>query len=232
MFGSKKLLTIGLLAVLVLSVVSAAGAAPLTSKQILAQIQKKHSGIRDIQANYTRTTASVATEGIFESTSQQTATGILKFKKPAKLSLDQATPRSEKMVTDGSTVWWYMPTEKLVHRYIKVDLYGELKPLLDFLNGLGSLGGSFSVKVTPAGTGKETDHRLDLKRLKEGTGPHGITVWFSAGDYSMVRFRMESLTGETTTFSLKNVRFNQGLPDKDFVFVIPPGTEVIEESGS
>ncbi len=202
-----------------------------TSDQILAQIQKRHAGLTSIKANYTRVTKTPAMEGVFQSTSTHTASGVLTFKKPAKLRLDQSSPRTEKMVTDGRTVWWYIQDEKLVHRYSNVNVYGELKPLLDFLGGLSSLKGHFSVKVTPAGQGKEKSHRLDLTRLRQTSGPTDITVWFNPKDLNLSGFRLTSLTGETTDFTLRNVQLSPRLSDRSFVFRIPSGVQVVEEVG-
>ena len=132
----------------------------------------------------------------------------MRFKKQAKLSLNQGQPDTELMVTDGQTVWWYIPDENLVHVYHNVAVYEELKPLLDFLNGLGGLEGTFSIKATPAGTAKEYNHRLDLHRLKQGSGPAGITVWFKPETYDLAGFRLTSLTGEATDFHLSNLVVN------------------------
>ena len=202
-----------------------------TSDQILTQIQKRHAGLTSLKAHYTRVTKTPAMEGVFQSTSEHTASGVLSFKKPARLRLDQSSPRKEKMVTDGRTVWWYIQEENLVHRYSNVNVYGELKPLLDFLGGLSSLKGHFSVKVTPAGPGKEKKHRLDLTRLRQTSGPTGITVWFNPKDLSLSGFRLTSLTGETTDFTLTKVQLNPRLSDGSFVFRIPAGATVVEETG-
>lgn len=140
-------------------------------------------------------------------------------------------PQVEKLVTDGRTVWWYMPDENLVHLYKNVDVYGEMKPLLDFLGGLSKLDKTFKVKVIPAGSGEDDRHQLELNKLKEGSGPSGITVWFHPKSYDLAGFRLTSLTGETTDFTLENAKINPKLEDRVFVFDIPRGAQVVEESG-
>ena len=200
-------------------------------EEILSAVQSRYADVGSMTADYTRVTSTPAMEGLFKTTSKHTASGFLIFKKPAKLILNQSSPRTEKMVTDGQTVWWYIPDENLVHRYTSVDIYGELKPLLDFLGGLTGLEGRFAIKVTPAGTGTEVKHRFDLTRLKEGSGPAGITVWFEPQSLDMTGFRLTSVLGETTDFTLRKVKLNQALDDRIFFFRIPPGAEVIDEAG-
>jgi outer membrane lipoprotein carrier protein len=172
-------------------------------------------------------------DGVFQSTAQHAAAGLLMYKKPTMLVLNQAAPRPEQFVTNGRTVWWYIPDENLVHRYTDVDVYGELKPLLDFFAGLGGLEGSFAVKVTPAGEEGEHEHRLDLTRLKtEGGGPREITVWFKPESFAMTGFSLAALTGESTVFSLSNLEINPGLADSIFTFRPPDGVEIIDEAGA
>ena len=201
--------------------------------EILSAVQKKYAGMETLRADYTRVTTTPAMDGVFQSTSQHAASGLLMFKKPTKLILNQATPRPEQFVTDGATVWWFIPEENVVHRYQNVDVYGELKPLLDFFAGLGGLEGSFAVKVTPAGENGEADHRLDLTRLKsDGAGPREITVWVDPENFDMKGFSLTALTGESTIFTLTNLELNPGLDDSIFIFRIPKGVEVINDGGT
>jgi outer membrane lipoprotein carrier protein len=202
------------------------------NENILPTIREKNGGITTMAADYTRVTRTPAMEGVFQSTAIQGASGRIYFKKPDKLSLRQEEPQHEEMVTDGRTVWWYIPIENQVRVYPDVDVYGEIKPLLDFLGGMDSLEGRFQVKVTPAGTDNGPDHRLDLTRLEQGAGPSEITVFFSTRDFSLSGFRLTSLTGEITDFTLTNLERNPEIRDDFFRFEIPPGTEVIEEKHS
>lgn len=199
---------------------------------ILKAIQEKYADLNSLTADYTRVTNTPAMEGLFKTGSKHTAGGLLQFRKPAKLILNQASPRTEKLVTDGRTVWWYIPDENLVHRYADQDIYGELKPLLDFLGGLGGLEGRFAVKIVPAGTQNETKHRLELNRLQQGSGPAGITVWVEPDTLQLAAFRLTTVMGETTDFTLSNVRINPELDDALFIFRIPDGVQVLEEQGS
>jgi len=199
------------------------------AEEILTALQHRYVHVTSLTADYTRVTSTPAMEGVFQTSAKHTASGLLMFKKPAQLILSQAAPRTEKLVTDGGTVWWYIPEENVVHRYTNVDLHGELKPLLDFLGGLGRLEGHFTVKVTPAGTDGQKHHRLELHRLQEGSGPARITVWFEPQELNLAGFRLTSVMGETTDFNLSNVQFNPEFEDGLFYFRIPPGAEVIDE---
>ena len=203
----------------------------LTKEEILAQVQERYTQSGGLIADYQRISTTPSMEGVFQSTSQQMAAGVLQYLKPDKLSLDQKDPRPEKLVTNGQTVWWYIPDEKQVHLYKNVDVYGELKPLLDFLGGMSGLEKDYYVKVVPAGANNQNQHRLDLTRITEGGGPQDITVWLDPKDYAIVAFKLVSLTGESTIFNLANVNMKPDLKEAQFDFAIPEGAKVIEEAG-
>ena len=211
---------------------AAPAASAATPEEIVKAIQERHADMTAFGADYVRTTKTPAMDGLFQSSSTHTASGFLIFKKPARLLLNQAQPRTEKLVTDGSTVWWYIPDENVVHRYNNVSLSGDLQSILDFFNGLGSLEGRYRVRVFEAGTDGETRHRLELSRLFESDSPQDITVWFNADDYLLAGFRLTSLTGETTEFTLTEVKVNPEAGDDIFLFRIPPGTDVLDEGGA
>lgn len=208
-------------------ILAAGTASAIDKDEILEGIRKRYAGKQSLTAYYNRTTNSPALDGVFSSSSSQTASGRLTFQKPARMRLDQSSPREEKIITDGNTVWWYIPSENLVHRYSNVNLYGELEPLLNFLGGMDSLQGRYNIKVTPGGS----QHQLDLTRTSGGSGPSNITVWFTAGDYTLAGFRLVSLTGETTDFRLGSVSVGSGPGGGYFRFSIPAGTKVIDEQG-
>lgn len=198
-------------------------------EEVLTAIQERYAGLTGLAADYTRVTTTPAMEGVYQAAARQTASGRLLFKKPAQLRLEQRQPRPEKLVTDGVTVWWYIPAENVVHRYTSPDLFLELKPLLDFLSGLDSLSGRFKVKVTPASGQDQPFHRLDLTSLKEGGGPEKISVNFAPGDLTLISFRLTAVLGETTEFTLMNTEINPGLSNDLFTFPLPPGAQVIDE---
>jgi len=145
------------------------------------------------------------------------------------LRLDQNLPRPENLVTNGPTVWWYTPADNTVQRYSGQDISGELKPIVDFLSGLGGLKGRFEVKLNPTPTSQGGLIEVLLTRLQAGGGPEKITVWFEPRDYALAGFRLTSALGETTDFKLSHVQLNTGLEDGRFTFRVPPGAEVIDQ---
>ncbi len=202
--------------------------AAVTKDEILKAVQKRYMAVTDLTANYIRITSSPATESVFRAASEQKASGKLLFKKPNKLRLNQIKPRPETLVTNGFTVWWYIPADKQVQRFKGLDFFTDLKPFVDFLDGLGRLSDRFSISLTPEEKIPKNIYELVLVPADNNTGPQSITLWLDARDYSLIGFRFTSLLKETTDFQLQNIRYNQGLKNDLFEFKIPPDTEVID----
>lgn len=207
-------------------------AAPLSQDQILAGLSGRYRGISGLQATYSRVASSPGNENIFKSGTSQVATGMLYWARPDKLMLDQSSPQPETLVTDGRTVWWHLPAEKVAYRYRNIDVAGQLKPLMSFLGGLDALNADFRVSPAPADKGRPGQHGLVLvpKRGAEG-GVDRLTIWCD-GNFILTGFRLNAITGETTDFYLTGFQENPRLDNSRFSFKPPRGTEVIEEDGN
>jgi len=216
------------LALLVFTLTPPCVFAEATKQEILSGMQKRYAGMNDLTADYARETSSPAMESLFRVASEHKASGRLFFKKPNKLLINQIKPRPEKLVTNGVTVWWYIPEENLVQRYSGPNLMIEVKPFVDFLAGLDSLTDRFTITLTPAKDVPEPIHELVLEPIEKGTGPQKISLWLDTHDYTLIGFRFTSILKETTDFHLSNISYNQDLKTGQFDFQIPPGAEVMD----
>jgi len=216
------------------AVVMAAGAEAqkLNKDQILNGLSSKYRNIHGLQATYSRMASTPTTDQIFKTGSSQVATGMLYWERPDKLLLDQASPDKETMVTDGRTVWWHIPSERLVYRYSNIDVAGQLKPLMSFLGGLNSLNADFNVSLAPLDKARPGQHGLIL--LPKGgpdAGVERLTVWCD-NNFVLTGFSMTAITGEVTDFYLTGFTENPNLARSLFSFKVPKGVQVIEEDGN
>ncbi|UQZ89074.1 hypothetical protein C4J81_07630 [Deltaproteobacteria bacterium Smac51] len=223
----KKIL-LPIILITALALAAAAQAAPLSQEAIVNGISSRYQGINSISASYSRVASTPKTDKIFQNSSSQMATGLLSWSRPAKLLLDQKSPQPETMVTDGSTVWWYIPSESLAYRYRNMDVAGQLRPLLNFLSGLDSLRANFEISLAKADPGRMGQHGLALKPKVRDGNVNGITVWCDDG-FNLTGFRLNAATGETTDFYLTGFMENPKLNDSIFKFKPPKGVDLIDE---
>ncbi len=201
----------------------------LSQEQILEGLADRYRGLSTFQATYSRVAATPGTDQIFKSGSLQTATGELYWGRPAQLRLDQKSPTPELMVTDGSTVWWYLTAEKLVYRYRNIDVAGQMRPLIAFLSGLDSLNADFTVTMAPFDSQRPGQYGLKLlPKSGAEAGIDQVIVWCD-GNYILTGFKLISITGESTDFYLSNFTENPQFKSDRFSFTPPRGVEIVEE---
>ncbi|MDR1487605.1 MAG: outer-membrane lipoprotein carrier protein LolA, partial [Deltaproteobacteria bacterium] len=181
-------------------------------------------------ADYTRTTIAPSTDAVFKNQASHTAKGVLQWKKMTMLRLDQGSPSKELLVTDGQTVWWHIPEEKQVFLYRDVDLAGQLGPLLNFLSGLEALTDSYDVLPVLDEEQREDQIGLVLEAKQGEDKATGKMIIYCDSKFSLTGFRLSSLTGEKTDFYLSNIKINPRFKDEFFVFKVPKGTTVVEET--
>ncbi|MDR1922674.1 MAG: outer-membrane lipoprotein carrier protein LolA [Candidatus Adiutrix sp.] len=218
------------LAFLALAVLSSGAAAAAPGQaEALAGLSARYQNLTSLRAAYIRVASTPSSEQLFKSGSSQTAAGLLSWSRPSKLLLAQASPQPETLVTDGATVWWHIPAEKIAFRYKNIDVASQLKPLLSFLAGLDSLEAAFKVGPAPAGPNRPGQYGLTLSPKEADGGTfEQLTVWCDQ-DFSLTGFRLASATGETTDFTLSALEENPKLDDSIFTFKPPRGTEVIDD---
>jgi len=211
----------------ILSLETVAGAGEPGKEEILKKLREKYSSMNDLSASYKRVTASPAMDNVFMSASRDQASGRLIFKKPNRLYMDQHKPDPQKMITDGVTLWWYIPEENLAQKFQGAEFSAEVKPLLDFLNGLDRLEAGFKVSLAPPAEKPPATHELILTSLKADSQLKGLTIRLDPVNYNLLGFQMVTALGETTDFFLADLKFNQGFSDAIFQFKAPEGVEVI-----
>jgi outer membrane lipoprotein carrier protein len=192
-------------------------------------LSKRYQELGSFSAKYTRTTVAPATDSVFRNQASHTANGVLQWKRMAKLRLDQASPSKELMLTDGETVWWYLPEEKQVHVYRDVDLAGQLAPLLNFMAGLQALDDSYKIVPAPEADRRDGQTALVLESKTQSENA-GQLVIYCDSQFTLTGFRLSSLTGEKTDFFLSGIKVNPGFKDEFFVFKAPRGTTIVEET--
>lgn len=200
-----------------------------TLEEVLEGLKKNYQDVNSLQAFYSRTTVTSSLDKVTKISNTQTATGQLFWLKPTNLSLEQQTPEPETMVTDGKTLWWHIPAENVAYVYRNTDLGGEMKPLLNFLAGLGDLNQDFMVTLGQPDANRGGQYRLDLVRRNEIDGlTNRFSIWCGP-NFELRGFQMVSPTGDVTNFYLAQLILNPPLKASRFKFKAPPNTALIEE---
>jgi outer membrane lipoprotein carrier protein len=193
-----------------------------TAAELTAALQRKYDGIKDFSADFTHTYES----GVLRK--QITERGRLLVKKPGKMRWDYSAPERKQFVSDGTTMYSYLPQDKQVieSEVPPADQAGT--PTL-FLAGRGSLTRDFTPSLVDAPAGMAAGSRA-LKLVPKGRQPDYDWLVLVLDPATLAIRGLVTVDGQggKSSFAFTNLKENIGLADKEFAFKIPRGVDVIK----
>jgi outer membrane lipoprotein carrier protein len=188
-------------------------------QKIVQKVQERYDSTRDF-------TAKVTQEMTIASLGKTTAAqGTVAFKKPGKMRWELDHDAPQVIVADGSTLWLYQPKE---HQVIKApfdDAFRSTTPI-SFLTGVGNIAQDFDMSIEGASANGGLVYLMLVPRRDSATlGKLRLTVASDSGEIRGAEI-FDPL-GNVSRLQFSDIRRNQNLPDKDFVFEVPPGVDVV-----
>lgn len=216
-------LACGLLACVLATGVAAQSSSPAAD---LAQaLQKKYGTIRDFSTDFVHTYQG----GVLKK--QITEKGRLSIKKPGKMRWDYTIPEVKQFVSDGTKVYSYIPADKqvMVGTVPQDDTAGS--PAL-FLTGKGDLIRDFTASIgeVPKGSAPGT-RALKLVPRKPQQDYDWLVLLVDSTSLVLRGMVTVDAQGGTSVFTFNNLKENVGVADKDFVFQMPRGVDVVTDAG-
>jgi outer membrane lipoprotein carrier protein len=209
------------MAALAVGAMAGVGRAQAPSAAALAKTVDAHyNHLQSMQARYTERYRGMGMD--------RTETGTLLLKKPGRMRWAYDSPAGKVFLLDGKNAITYTPGDAQAQEIPEKEL-DDLRSPLRFLLGHTELAKELtgltltlvkledgSVGYALAGTPKVMDARV-----------HSIALTVDASG-EIHGMRIEETDGATTDFSFSGVKENVVTKDADFVFVAPPGVEVVK----
>jgi outer membrane lipoprotein carrier protein len=201
-----------------------AGGAETSAVELAAALQRKYDGVRDFSADFVHTYKG----GVLKR--QMTERGRLVVRKPGRMRWEYVAPEKKLFVSDGTTLYSYLPADNQVIISEMPDEDRAATPAL-FLAGKGSLTRDFAPAFTEVPEG-----------LPEGTRALKLVPTAGQPDYEWLILAVDARTlalrglvfvdaqGGTSTFAFTNLKENVGPADNTFVFTPPRGVDVVTDS--
>jgi len=211
--------------VMIIALVATPRAAEPTAQELAQALQKKIDGIRDFTADFVH----VYEGGVLRK--KVTEKGRLQVKKPGKMRWEYTAPEAKTFVSDGLKMYSYVPADKQV-LVSPVSPADEAQTPSLFLAGKGSLTRDFTASLVPPPPGVPADASRALKLVPK-TRQQDYDEMVLVVDRETLALRgLVTVDGQggKSTFSFANLKENAGLTDKDFVFKIPRGVDVVSTS--
>ncbi len=110
----------------------------LSAADVTAKVQKAYDAITGYEADFTQTYQAKAF-GV----DKKEHSGRVTFVKPGKMRWDYKAPKGNLVVSDGTTLWSYTPTENQARKMAVKD--SQMPTALAFLMGKGDLSKDFNI---------------------------------------------------------------------------------------
>jgi outer membrane lipoprotein-sorting protein len=195
---------------------------------IIEGIHEKYRKLPGLEVGYTRDVITRSMSMLGAQARGDLATGHIYFRPPHFLRLEQETPKHETIITNGETLWWYIPDKKCAHKYPSEQFGKELNLLSDIFRGFTQLEKQFKVGIVDQNDAGEYLIQLepdppwqDIDRLR-------ITV---TPKYDIRVLDIYNQLGSITRFTLKNLAVKEDFEEGFFHFALPEGVKLIEEGG-
>ncbi len=194
-----------------------------TAADLARDLQRRYEQIRDFSADFEhRYEGGVLGKTITER-------GTLLVKKPGMMRWLYTSPEKKEFVSDGRTLYSYMPEDRQV-------IVSQVPPADDasspamFLAGKGNILRDFTPSLSAAPVVAPAEVALKLVPVRPQRDYDSIVVVVDRASLQIRSLVTTDAQGGTSTFVFTRMRENLGLPDKDFAFKVPRGVDVITDS--
>jgi len=199
-------------------------AAERTPREWAGAIQQHYDRVRDFRADFTHTYEG----GVLRKKSVER--GQVAIQKPGRMRWTYTSPERKVFVSDGVKLYSYIPADKQVYVASVPTGDNASTPVL-FLAGKGVLTRDFRVEAgtvaeAPAGT-----VALKLTPLREEREYETLQLVVDRDSLGLRMLATTDRQGGRSVFAFTNLQENPGVPDKEFVFAIPRGVDVITDAG-
>jgi outer membrane lipoprotein carrier protein len=219
--GPMKAFVVSALALTSLALVGAQANDPVA---LAAKVQQRYNGIKDIQADFVQTYEG----GVLRT--KTTERGTVAIKRPGKLRFNYMKPEKKEFVSDGVRLYAYMVADKqvIVSPAPGPD-QGDIPAM--FLAGQSDLARDYTPTFTPLPGAAPGLLTLQLVPKKKSAEYESIGIGVNAVTLQIQFLTAVDTQGGRSSFTFSNLKENQGLADKEFVFRIPRGVDVVTNGG-
>ena len=159
-----------------------------------------------------------------------TASGEYQQERPGKLSVRFTDPANDRIVSDGSRLWLYLPSTtpgQVIRTSVKNAGAGTVDLSAQFLIAPRS-----RYTVTPAGTaqvsGRATHAFTLVPKQKDGAPFQTATVWIDDADATIRQFEVTEPSGVQRRVRLTSFRLNAPVDGSAFKFEVPEGVRIVD----
>ena len=211
-----------------LSVVMLTAAAPAlaaqSSDQVLDHAISAWSKVKTARATFEQTVTNALTG------SSANARGQFQQQRPNRLAIRFTDPAGDRIISDGSSVWVYLPSSAPGQVVKRSATDGTALPL--DINGEFLTDPRSKYDVSAAGSGTVAGHAAHALTLTPKAGVQTpftkATIWVDDDDGLIRQFELVETSGITRRVRITSLELNVPVERSAFTFNPPPGVRVVE----
>ncbi|MGD0570114.1 MAG: outer membrane lipoprotein carrier protein LolA [Candidatus Sulfotelmatobacter sp.] len=214
-----------LTAVLLVSMAQPIGAVAEDVRSVAHSVDEHYNHLHSLQAEFTEEYRGSGMERTEAGTLWLEKGGI---KKPGKMRWEYRSPREKLFVSDGRDAWFYVPGDRQARKTDARKLDDVRSPLA-FLLGKSKLekelqGLSLASDVAPLAAGDVVLRGVPLALA----GQISDILLEVTPQHTIVRIVINSVDGSSTEYRFTDQKENVAIPEAQFRFSPPAGTETVE----
>jgi len=183
---------------------------------VTERMQARYEMIDDVQADFMQTVV------LGYASITQSFSGSIRFKKPRQYRLES---EHQTIVTDGTTVWAYVPA----NGQLIIDSYKEQGNSVSPEQFLLTLPETYYATVLEREKGPEGSLlQLKLTPKDDRSFIRNVRLWLLESSMEVRKIQIIDQNETETTYAITAVRLNSDISDGQFTFVAPAGTEVVD----
>jgi|SRR5688500_11402246 len=213
-----------IIAAAVLVAGGAASADAQTPETLMDRAVRGYADMRSMRADFRQTITNPLTG------TKAVSRGVLLRKAPNLLSITFSDPRGDRIVSDGTAMWVYLPSSAPGQVIRMPANAGGSMSMVD-PGGLFLSSPSSRYTITSAGSATVGGRKTTVVNLVPRRANNAFSrakVWVDASDYTIRQFEIVDANGLTRLVTISNVRPNAAISASEFRFSPPRNARVIE----
>ncbi|WP_167880943.1 outer membrane lipoprotein-sorting protein [Methanococcoides sp. AM1] len=196
----------------------------LTAEEIAEQMQQKSENIEDYSYTMYITSSLDGEDYVLESE--------MLFKEPRKMKSVVIQPAEEAgslTVSDGETIWTYIPNENTVMQIEMPDISEDAQ--MDYVGMIGGILNESDISFLGIDEfDSRTVYVIRMMPKEETETPFfgsNVKAWIDKETWMPLKYEMyDEDENPMISFEIRNLKVNTGISDDEFEFKIPEGAEV------
>jgi outer membrane lipoprotein carrier protein len=161
---------------------------------------------------------------------RQQSSGHLYLMKPGRMRWEYKVPEEQLFVSDGKTVYMYIPADRQVSREPVRETLDDRIPLM-FLLGRSNLRQEFTEFALLDRKPFLEGTKVILMHPRRKTDLTELVMEVDPANYQIRRLLVAHSDGSRSEFIFSNIRINTGIRQALFDFKVPRGVDVVEGIG-